>query len=132
MPSPRWTMLTKLANALRLATRAGGPSLGERLASLPRLVRSVMRGEYAGANTGRILMMVAALGWIVSPVDLLPEALLGVFGLVDDAMVASWLVTTVVLETENYLAWEKGIAAPGATGATGSPASASVRSSVVG
>lgn len=125
MPSPRWFMLSKLANALRVATRAGGPSLGERLSSLPRLVRAVVRGEYAGSSTGRILLMVAALGWIVSPVDLLPEALLGVFGLVDDAMVASWLVTALIGETEGYLAWEKGIRAPG------TPAAASVRSSVL-
>lgn len=107
MTSPRLSLIRNLVHALRLATRPGGPSLAERLASLPRLVRSVARGEYAGATTGRLLLMVAALGWLLSPVDLVPEAVLGVFGLVDDAMVASWLVAAVVRETEDFLSWER-------------------------
>ncbi len=144
MTSPRWTMLRNLANALRLATRSGGPSLGERLSALPRMVRAVARGEYVGTTTGRILLMVGALGWIVSPLDLLPEALLGVFGLIDDAMIASWLVTAIVTETEGYLAWERGLTAPtgdgsgvpagsGGDGQTGSAfgSPAHVRSTVV-
>jgi uncharacterized membrane protein YkvA (DUF1232 family) len=66
--------------------------------------------------------MVGALGWLLSPVDLMPEAVLGVFGLLDDAMIVSWLVTAVVTETEEYLAWEKGIATSPSAATPGAPA----------
>ncbi|MCA0336623.1 MAG: DUF1232 domain-containing protein [Actinobacteria bacterium] len=129
MASPRMTIIRNLVNALRLASRPGGPSMVERLTALPRLARAVARGEYTGATTGRLLMMVGALGWLLSPIDLLPEAVLGVFGLVDDAMIASWLVAAVVTETEGFLGWERGIAAqePAA-----SPAATTVPGHVVG
>lgn len=134
MASPRWIMLRKFAAALRLAARPGGPSMYERLSSLPRLARAVARGDYSGSTTGRLLLMAGALFWIVSPLDMMPEAVLGVFGLVDDAMIMTWLVTTVVTETEEYLAWEKGITAEGFVGtpsAAGAPHAVPVTSSVV-
>jgi uncharacterized membrane protein YkvA (DUF1232 family) len=115
MASPRLSIIRNLFAAFRLASRPGGPSVGERLSSLPRLVRAVARGEYVGATTGRLLLMVGALAWLVSPLDLLPEAVLGVFGLVDDAVIASWLVTTVVNETEAFIGWERGITATSET-----------------
>lgn len=96
-----------LAKAVRLAVRPGGPTLGERAGAVPRLVRATMRGEYHGITVGRLLMVAAAAGYLVSPVDLLPEALLGPLGLADDAMVLSWLATQLVQETEDFLTWEK-------------------------
>ena len=122
MANPRLSILTKLASALRLAMRPGGPSMAERLSSLPRLARAVARGQYTGSTTGRLLLMIGALGWLLSPVDLMPEAVLGVFGLLDDAMIVSWLVTAVVTETEEYLAWEKGIATSPSAATPGAPA----------
>ena len=97
----------RLAKAVRLAVRPGGPTLGERAGALPRLVRATMRGEYHGITVGRLLMVAAAAGYLVSPVGLLPEALLGPLGLADDAMVLSWLATQLVQETEDFLTWER-------------------------
>ncbi|HYN28800.1 MAG TPA: YkvA family protein, partial [Dermatophilaceae bacterium] len=56
----------------------------------------------------RLLAIAAAAGYVVSPVDLLPEGVLGLFGLADDAMVMSWLAAQLVAETEDFLIWEKG------------------------
>jgi uncharacterized membrane protein YkvA (DUF1232 family) len=121
MASPRMSIIRNLVSALRLASRPGGPSMAQRLSALPRLARAVARGEYTGATTGRLLLMVGALGWLLSPVDLMPEAVLGVFGLVDDAMIVSWLVTAVVTETEEFLGWEKGVTATAQTAPSGAP-----------
>jgi len=96
-----------LATAVRIATRPGGPTMTERAQSVPRLVRAIRSGEYRGTSVGRLLMMLAAAGYLVSPVDLLPEGILGVFGLADDAMVGSWLAAQLVTETEEFLAWER-------------------------
>lgn len=101
------TTVRSLATAIRIATRPGGPSMVERAQAVPRLVRAVRSGEYTGTSVGRLLMIAGAAGYLVSPVDLLPEALLGAFGLADDAMVGSWLAAQLVTETEAFLEWER-------------------------
>ena len=96
-----------LATAVRIATRPGGPSMLERAQAMPRLVRAVRSGEYTGTSFCRLAMMLGASGYLVSPVDLIPEALLGAFGLADDAVVGSWLAAQLVTETEEFLSWER-------------------------
>lgn len=97
-----------VVKAVRTAMRPGGPSLGERASAVPRLVRAVVAGDYVGVSKGRLLLLLAAAGYVVSPVDLVPEGVLGVIGMADDAMVLGWLATQLVEETEAFLAWERG------------------------
>lgn len=99
-----------LWRALTAGSR-GGPSLGRRLGALPRMIRATMRGEYDGGT--RLALMAAAGLYVASPVDLVPEALLLVFGLVDDVVVVTWLAGAVLAETERFLTWE--IRGPGPT-----------------
>lgn len=103
----RWGAFRSLAMAVRTATRAGTPGLGARLVSLPRLVRATIRGEYAGTTRGRLLMLMAALLYVVSPIDLVPELLLPILGLGDDAVVIGWIAASVINETESFLSWER-------------------------
>jgi uncharacterized membrane protein YkvA (DUF1232 family) len=51
-------------------------------------------------------LLVLALAYPVSPIDLVPEAFLGFFGLVDDAVVALWLGGAFLDETDRFVAWE--------------------------
>lgn len=120
-----------LATAVRIATRPGGPSMVERAQAVPRLVRAVRSGEYTGTSVGRLLMILGAAGYLVSPVDLLPEALLGAFGLADDAMVGSWLAAQLVTETEAFLEWERATGRGSGHGAGGSGAPGAVPGEVV-
>ena len=83
----RLPLLRSFATAVRSATRPGSPGVGDRLAALPRLIRATRSGQYAGTSVGRLAMLAVAAAYIVSPVDLLPEGALFVFGLADDAMV---------------------------------------------
>lgn len=96
-----------VATAIRSATRPGGPGLGERLAALPRLVRAIATKRYAGLDGSRLLLMLAAVGYVISPIDLMPEAMLFVAGLGDDALVVGWLAVTVINATDDFLAWER-------------------------
>jgi uncharacterized membrane protein YkvA (DUF1232 family) len=96
-----------VATALRLATRPGSPSVADRITSLPRLVRATFRGEYAGTSRRRLLLMLGAVAYVVSPVDLVPEAFLPLVGLADDAVVLSWIAASVITETEAFLGWER-------------------------
>ena len=120
----RIASVVAVARAVRLAVRPGGPSIGERAGAVPRMVRATLSGDYVGVSKGRLLMMLAAAGYLVSPLDLIPEAVLPIVGLADDALVLSWLATRLVEETEAFLEWEKGTLGTSA-GSSGSSAGGS-------
>lgn len=102
----RWSVFRSLATAFRTATRPGTPGVGARLAALPRLVWATIRGEYAGTSRARLVGLAAALLYVISPVDLLPEIVLPFLGLADDAVVISWIAASLINETESFLGWE--------------------------
>ena len=105
--SMRWGAFRSLATAIRTATRPGTPGIGARLTSLPRLVGATFRGAYVGATRGRLLMLLGAVMYVVSPVDLVPEMFLPIVGMADDALVISWIAASVINETESFLSWER-------------------------
>jgi uncharacterized membrane protein YkvA (DUF1232 family) len=109
----RVSMVRNLGNAIRIATRPGSPSVSERLSAVPRLVKATVSGQYQGTSVLRLAALAGGVAYVVSPVDLIPEGLFAVFGLVDDAMVLSWLAANLVTETEDFLAWERDVAAFG-------------------
>ena len=100
----RTAAFTALAKALMSGAR-GGPSISKRLIALPRMMKASAKGEYDGGM--RVAMMAAATAYVISPIDLIPEAFLFVFGLADDAIMITWLAGTVLSETERFLEWEK-------------------------
>ncbi|HEU5107722.1 MAG TPA: YkvA family protein [Micromonosporaceae bacterium] len=99
----RSAAFTALWRALRSGAH-GGPSVGQRLGALPRMIKATAVGEYDGGL--RLAMMVAATAYVVSPVDVIPEAALLVFGLADDALMITWLAGAVLDETARFLEWE--------------------------
>ncbi|HEU4347179.1 MAG TPA: YkvA family protein [Actinoplanes sp.] len=100
----RTAAFTALARALTAGSR-GGPSIGKRIAALPRMLRATARGEYDGGK--RVLMMAAATAYVASPIDLVPEGFFLIAGLIDDAAMITWLAGSVLAETERFLEWEK-------------------------
>ncbi|MFF5291447.1 YkvA family protein [Paractinoplanes globisporus] len=100
----RAAAFTALARALTSGAR-GGPSVSKRLAALPRMLKATAKGQYDGGM--RVALMAGAAAYIVSPIDLIPEAFLFVVGLADDAVMITWLAGAVLAETERFLEWEK-------------------------
>jgi len=100
----RTAAFTALARALTSGAR-GGPSLSKRMAALPRMLKATAKGQYDGGL--RVALMAGAAAYIISPIDLVPEAFLFVFGLADDAVMITWLAGAVLAETERFLEWEK-------------------------
>lgn len=92
---------------IRASWRPGAPGLGERLAAVPRMLRARRRGEYEGLDLGRLLLMIGSVAYVISPIDLMPELFLFVFGVADDLVVATWAVGALLDETERFLAWER-------------------------
>ena len=100
----RTAAFTALAKALMSGAK-GGPSIGTRLAALPRMLKASAKGEYDGGM--RVAMMTAATLYVASPVDFMPELLMSVFGLADDAVMIAWLAGAVLSETGRFLEWER-------------------------
>jgi uncharacterized membrane protein YkvA (DUF1232 family) len=100
----RAAAFTALGKAL-MSGRRGGPSVSKRLAALPRMLKATAKGEYDGGL--RVALMAAAAAYVISPIDLVPEAFLLVLGLADDAVMIAWLAGSVLSETERFLDWEK-------------------------
>ncbi|MEJ2578854.1 MAG: DUF1232 domain-containing protein [Kineosporiaceae bacterium] len=90
-----------------LARRGTHGGVGRQLAAVPRMLRAGVRGRYPQLDRGRIVLILLALGYVVSPVDLVPEVLLSFPGLADDAVVLTWAVGALLGETEAFLAWER-------------------------
>src|SRR3954470_14847171 len=100
----RTAAFTALARALMSGAR-GGPAVGKRMPALPRMLKATAKGQYDGGL--RVALMAGAAAYIISPIDLIPEAFLFVVGLADDAVMITWLAGSVLAETERFLEWEK-------------------------
>lgn len=98
---------TALWRAVVRSRRPGTPGIGERVSALPRMLRGAVTGRYPERSRGRLGLILLALAYLVSPVDLVPEAFLALAGLVDDAVVALWLGGAFLAETDHFLEWER-------------------------
>jgi uncharacterized membrane protein YkvA (DUF1232 family) len=102
----RLTALQALWGVVRGAHRPGALGVGVRLRAVPRMLAQGFTGRYPHLARGRIAMAALAVVYIVSPVDLIPELILPLIGLGDDAVVAGWLAGTILAEAETFLTWE--------------------------
>jgi uncharacterized membrane protein YkvA (DUF1232 family) len=98
---------TALWRAVAHGRRAGSPDLGERLHAVPRMVGDALAGRYAALGRGRLALLSLALAYLVSPIDLVPEAIVPLIGLADDGVVALWLAGAFLAETDRFLTWER-------------------------
>jgi uncharacterized membrane protein YkvA (DUF1232 family) len=95
-----------LARALRTSGRPGNAGIVAHLRAVPRMLLLGFTGRYPGLGRSRIVLAVLGVLYIVSPVDLMPELLLGIFGVGDDAFVAAWVAGALLSETDAFLRWE--------------------------
>ncbi|HBX54170.1 YkvA family protein [Pseudomonas sp. UBA2684] len=99
--------------ALLLAVARKSSRQGLRFAGLKddlRLLQGLclawLRGEYRGISSQALLAVVAALLYFVTPLDALPDWLLGV-GLIDDLAVLAWVLRTWNDELTAFRAWRE-------------------------
>ena len=102
----RVAALTTLWRAVRASRRPGAPGIGTQLAAVPRMIAASLSGRYPHLARGRIALALVGVLYVVSPVDLMPEILLGVFGIGDDALVTAWVAGALLGETERFMRWE--------------------------
>ena len=93
--------------ALLFAVARKGPRLGQ-LRDDVKLLQSLClawwRGEYRAISPKALVTIVAGLLYFVSPIDAIPDWLLGV-GFLDDIAVLGWVLKTVADELARFKAW---------------------------
>jgi uncharacterized membrane protein YkvA (DUF1232 family) len=90
-----------VAGAVR-ASRGRHP-LGQRLGAVLPMLRDSFTGRWVGAPRGRLVAALLGLVYVVSPIDLMPEVLLGPFGLGDDLAIAAVAVAALMSSAEEWL-----------------------------
>lgn len=93
--------------ALLFAVARKGPridQLREDVKLLQSLCLAWWRGEYRAISPKALVTIVAGLLYFVSPIDAIPDWLLGV-GFLDDIAVLGWVLKTVADELARFKAW---------------------------
>ncbi len=71
-----------------------------------RLIGAAVSGKYHGIPTPVLLGGTAVLLYFLSPIDAIPD-FIPVIGLLDDAALLGWFMTTVKDEMDRFGAWER-------------------------
>ncbi|WP_213879848.1 YkvA family protein [Pseudomonas sp. dw_358] len=73
---------------------------------LQALCMAYWRGEYRAISGKSMVSVVAGLLYFVSPIDLIPDWILGV-GMLDDIAVLTWVMKTLSQELEAFRTWRE-------------------------
>lgn len=98
------SMLKKLKEKMKSLPMVGGV-----LANVPtmfKLLNSYLKNEYTEIPRKQLIIIVSALSYLVSPIDLIPD-FIPVVGLLDDMAVVSVCIKVTKDELEKYLAWRE-------------------------
>ena len=92
------------------------PKAGEYLAEVPRMIallKDYIQKVYTEVPKTSLIMIVAALLYLVNPRDLIPDKYIGV-GLIDDAAVVAACIALTKKDLDTYDAWKDAKAAAAA------------------
>jgi uncharacterized membrane protein YkvA (DUF1232 family) len=121
-------VLRAAENAANRAQTARGPlaRIWNDLQTALRLARAWSRRDYRGVTRGSIVLVIAGLLYLLSPIDAIVDAI-PVVGFLDDALVLGWVFRQVRWELDAFREWEArqllGTSEPpGSSGALPAPA----------
>lgn len=81
-------------------------SIWEKFPIVYRMLKSWRKGLYKPSMKNRIIILLSFI-YVVSPVDLFPEAIFQFLGLADDLAVIMLLFSKLGEEIDSYVFWEK-------------------------
>jgi len=95
-----------LAAAVSVAQGRGG-ALWRDLQLLVRLLKASVSGAYTGLSVHKLVTILAALLYLISPLDVIPD-FIPVVGYVDDWAVIAWVLKSIAEELKDFRMWEQG------------------------
>jgi uncharacterized membrane protein YkvA (DUF1232 family) len=94
-----------LTEAVSIAQGRGG-KLFKDIQLLVRLLKASLGGAYTGLSVRKLVAIVAAMLYLISPLDVIPD-FIPVVGYVDDAAVIAWVLKSIAEELKNFRMWEE-------------------------
>ncbi len=99
-----------LAEAVKKAQEQGKnqgslSDIWQNMTALFRLLQAYSRHEYTDIPWGSIVMVVVAIIYFVSPIDLIPD-FIPLAGYVDDAAVIAFVLQQIKVDLDKFIAWE--------------------------
>lgn len=96
-----------VSEASKKATGKNGPlkEVWDSLTACFRLIKAYANGTYREIPWQSIVMIVASVIYFVMPVDLIPDAIIGI-GLLDDVSLLGWTIRTFGSDIKNFIEWE--------------------------
>lgn len=82
------------------------PGFWERFRAVPRMLKSVLRGQYKGMSFGTLGLLALGLVYIISPIDAIPDVI-PIAGIADDTGLALWLAAVLVKSAGDFVMWER-------------------------
>lgn len=79
-------------------------SLFDDIRVMIELVKDYRKGEYKELSKNTIILVVISLVYLVSPIDIIPDFLIG--GFVDDAAVIAYVLKKITTELAAYKEWK--------------------------
>lgn len=78
----------------------------ENLDAFMRMVQMMIKGEYKPKQKRNIFIGLGAILYVISPIDIIPNFVLPVIGLMDDVVILGFALKYINKEVQNFLAWE--------------------------
>ena len=106
-PEKSKELLDKAYKKTNTYEKSGGPltEFWRDLKTLMRMLKSYTRHEYTHIAWGSLLLVVAAIIYFVSPIDLLPDWV-PLAGFVDDAAITVFVISQLRADLAKFTRWE--------------------------
>src|SRR3954466_9990291 len=75
------------------------------LQTMLRLIRAYFRGEYRDVSQDALVFIIAALGYLIDPFDLIPDEI-PFLGFLDDATVVAFSIPQTRGALDDFMIWE--------------------------
>lgn len=94
-------LMRLLRNAKKFASKEGLAKVKEDLFLICQYIRDIFTGQYKDYKWMNLVIMVAAIVYVVAPIDILPD-FIPFTGLIDDSAILLWAASEFSEELEKY------------------------------
>lgn len=98
-------VLALLSQLTRYFRKGGLAKVQHDLRMLGSYINDITHGRYKDYNGASLTLSVAAILYVVSPLDIVPDIL--PVGFLDDVAIVTWAVSCLNKELENYGLWRQ-------------------------
>ena len=70
-----------------------------------RLIRAYYRGDYRAVPESTLVVVIAAIIYVVSPLDIIPDAIPAI-GFLDDATIVALALKRTRQDLDDFMIWE--------------------------